>query len=157
MAKKPIAKEESTTKAKKKAPAKAKSEEVRPFLTLPTNAKVGGALTVVYSEQRTKELGLTPEEFNYGAYHGFIQKVDGSKLYMLFVYPEGEPPEEEVIDLATGVDDEYRVAVSELKACPIPNAVLKKWQKAGEAAEEAAEEEEEEDEDVEEAEGVDYM
>jgi hypothetical protein len=129
-------------KAAKKEEPKKDPPEKKWFLKLPANLKKGDSLTLVYSEERTKELALEHEEFNFGPYHGFVDTLEGPRLIMQFVYANGEAPEEEEVNLETGIDVTYNVAVSEVKTCPIPLAVLKKWRAAGLAAASSRSEEE---------------
>jgi hypothetical protein len=115
-------------------------------LKLPAGAKAGAALTCVYSKELSIERGLQEQEDDYyGTFHGVVDSIDETYLTITFVYPDGSEPTRCKINLETGIDETFEMAVDEIKNSPIPKAQLVKWKAKGLANASARPEEELED------------
>jgi hypothetical protein len=143
------------TAAPKKAVKKAAAPEKKSELVLPPGVKPGAAITCTYSDELSLQRGLKGTT-EWGSYHGILKEVTGDLIAVLYVFPGGKmQPDLSHVNLRTGIDVDYDVAVSEIKVSPIPLKQLEKWRAAGEAGAAAAQKEEPEDEEDEEA-GEDY-
>ena len=135
------------TVASKKAVVKKKAapkEKPKFGLQLPDGIGPGMGISAEYSRELSEQKGLEAQPVEsgyYGMFHGIVNEIveDGRLVYFTIVYLSGVWVDDGLIDLETGIDMLWNVAIAKIQACPIPIAQLKKWQKMGEAAKAAVE------------------
>jgi hypothetical protein len=137
----------SASDKKKTVSKETEASEKKLLLKLPKDVKQGGGVTCVYTKEYSLERGLEEkEDYCYGTFHGLVESITEQYLLVLFVYPTGDAPEQSMINLETGIDETFKMAVNELKASPIPASQLTKWKIKGQEAAPSVEAEDEDGE-----------
>ncbi len=117
---------------KKEETEQPKQEERKLLVKLPAGIKAGTAITCVYSKELSLQRGLKEQDEDYyGTFHGVVDSVDDMYLTVTFVYPDGSEPTKSKINLESGIDETFEMAVDEVKNSPIPKAQLSKWKAKG--------------------------
>jgi hypothetical protein len=143
----PVKKRAAVKKSAAKSEKPVEAEPVPPdkafAISLPSGVKPGVGIACRYGKETSLARGLDELDDNcYGTFHALVEAVTDEYLTVLFVYPDGTPPEKNDINLENGIDETAKCAVDEIRISPIPNAQLTKWKTKGLANASARPEEE---------------